>query len=621
MNSSQLENSFSGGFVRLASSKSNSEKILTGETVLYQNIMATVEKYKKAGETNYLPKLTDIAATHYIPVRAQYKPVVPLGIEFCSARPTRSQEVYRFENTRGEYIGGACEIFTFNQTDSPSWGEIKDSAGAVVRNLTWSLVNNFGIALQKTYMLQISGTTISNCSGTAYYIYCNTRLPSKKVSLDKLQNKAILNMRVRKNFSAVGMLGPKYKKDSTGYADPYASSINFDMFEGKTKNMPIEVQIIGDQIEFAKQYTDQEFTVINPVPFQFFTEVNYYLPVVMFTNFPPELTSSVKLGSNGSNRVDDGLINIWAPTGLVNEEQASLEIQIEGTDRTDYVADQAAAVTEQTTAKGYITDLTNMPNIQCKSRYLVYLQIFTPVWFANIIQARGLYMVTSNYMTTEYNTSTNSTSDINVNAKVPFEEVVVLGIRSFKISGRFSDTTNVSPIRCPRGVPYKDPTDYTDNDSSPFEEISLATNNATIYSGIKSITMNALFPWYFYDKNEINAPMLNDMHCIPYSLEYGKNQLSSYYNASNSDNIKVTVMFKTYTTDKYLDAVGNVDNEDKTFPDAEEKIKYGYSDRTIGVGNNNPYSIKIVTKYKNILMFANGSAQPRYVPPNDMLQS
>lgn len=621
MNSSQLENSYSGGFVRLASSKSNSEKILTGETVLYQNIMATVEKYKKAGETNYLPKITDIAATHYIPVRAQYKPVVPLGLEFCSARPTRSQDVYRFENTRGEYIGGACEVFTFKQMDAPTWGVIKDAAGETIRNLTWSLVNNFGIALQKTYMIQISGTTISNCSGTAFYIYCNTRLPSKKVSLDKLQNKAILNMRVRKNFSAVGMIGPKYKPDSHGIIDPYASTINFDMFDGAEKSMPIEVQIIGDQIEFAKQYTDQEFTVINPVPFQFFTEVNYYLPVVMFTNFPPELTSSVRLGMNGSNRVDDSLINIWAPTGLVNEEQSDLNIQIGTGTSTDFVPDQDGAVAEQTTAKSYITDATHMPNIQCISRYLVYLQIFTPVWFANIIQARGLYMVTSNYMTCEYNTSTNSTSEINVNAKVPFEEVVVLGVRSFKISGRFSDTINVSPIRCPRGIPIKDPTDFTDNDSSPFEEISLATNNATIYNGIKSVTMNALFPWYFYDKNELSAPLLNDMQCFPYSLEYGKNQLSSYYNASNSDNIKITVMFKQYTTDKYKDAIGNVDNDDTTFPSAETPIKYGYSDRTIGVGNNNPYSIKVVTKYKNILMFANGSCQPRYVPPNDVLQS
>lgn len=625
MNTAILENSFQGGFVRLAASKSNSEKILTGETVLYQNIMATVEKYKTAGESNFLPKITDIASTHYIPVRASYQPVVPLGIEFCSSRATRTHEVYKFDNTRGEYIGAASEIFIFRQVDSSTWGVITDATTEITRNLTWSLVNNFAIALVKTFTVQISGTTISNCSGTAYYVYCNTRLASKKVALDKMQNKAVLNMRVRKNFSSNGMTGPKYTPDSIGVIDPYASTINFDITGEAGKNTPIEVLIIGDQIEFSKPWTHQEFTIINPVPFQFFTEVNYFLPVVMFTNFPPELFSSVHLGYDGIGRVDPRLINIWAPTGLVDETSPDLDIQIGSGTSTDYVdgaatiADTNGAITEQTTVKALITDQQNMPNIHCIERYLVYIQIFTPVWFANIIQARGLYMVTQNYMTTERVVSATGDHTIEINAKVPFEEVVVLATRQFKRTGRFLDNSNVSVVRCPRGIPFKDPLDFTDNDHSPFFDLRLDTSNASIYAGLKSVTTNALFPWIFYHKNEMQTPILNDMHCMPYSLEYGKTQISSYYNASNSDMIRATVQLKTYSNEFFKDALSNIEAVDPTFPSADPPIKWGLSDRTIGAGNINPYIIIAVTRYINIIMFANGAAQPRYVLPNDTL--
>lgn len=626
MNTAILENSFQGGFVRLAASKSNSEKILTGETVLYQNIMATVDKYKNARESNFLPKITDIAATHYIPVRASYQPVVPLGIEFCSSRASRTHEVYKFDNTRGEYIGGAAEIFIFRQVDSPTWGQIT-SPGAVpnepvTRKLTWSLVNNFAIALVKTFTVQISGTTISNCSGTAYYVYCNTRLTSKKVSLDKMQNKSILNLRVRKNFSANGMTGPKYASDSNGIIDPYASTVNFDITGENGKNTPIEVQIIGDQIEFSKPWTQQEFTVINPIPFQFFTEINYFLPVVMFTNFPPELFSSVHLGYDGVGRIDPRLINVWAPSGLVDETSPDVDIQIgTGLSTTDFIGEEHSddAIAEQVTARALITDSSNIPNIHCIERYLVYIQIFAPVWFANIIQARGLYMVTQNYMTTERVVSAGGDHTIEINAKVPFEEVIVLAARQYKRTGRFLDHSNVSVVRCPRGVPYKDPLDFTDNDSSPFHDMRLDTSNASIYAGLKSVATNALFPWYFYHKTELQAPVLNDMHCMPYSLEYGKTQISSYYNASNSDMIKATVQLKTYSTDLYKDAISNTESTDPTFPSADPPIKWGMSDRTIGAGNINPYIIVAITRYINIIMFANGAAQPRYVLPNDTL--
>ena len=566
----RIEQNTQGGYIRLASSRSRSEKVLTSDSTLFANIKAIMEKYAELDQNNFLPKISDIMVSHHIPTRTIHKPVIAMGIEINTHRCVN--ERYSFERVTCDFLGNAFEILEFSEREDTSLANMRAS------NVAWALVPNFAIALVKSFRLTVNGQDLVSCGGAAFYIFCQTQLPSKKVALDKMQQRTIIQWEVKEETELAPM-APNGKildiDGKTGVTDGDTVDRQNNIipdFGTEGEVAPIWARCIGSQIDMARVPDPEQrfsFIVANPIPFQFFTEATSFIPFSMIGNAKADLYSEIRVGAD--YKVDSKLINIW---------------------RVD-------------TADGYdvsaIKD-SHTPTIQLDQRYLVAVHVYTPRWFGTILTARSLFLVYKGFMTTEKQISSTSET-IDIAAHIPFEAIYVVARRLFKSRGfTTTDIDNGDDGKCRRGIAYYNPCNYTDNGSHCISLGSVNTPAGNIFQECKPIVSNAIMYYAMDDPSKLCAPLNNDIYGYIYDLENGRSSTGTYFNASNIDRISVSLVGTTYTS------------KDRNWVGREG---HKFSDYTVGITTSNQYIASIVIKYINIAMIGSGTMGPRYVTPGD----